>query len=643
MKKFFVKILCGLLCVSMLLSATACSEGKWAGSKMKAWGEVQSVGGFVAETENYLYYLNGVANSSADNTLGKPVKGALMAVDKSDLTKTEIAVPKLFAATDYDAGVYIFGDYVYYGSPSTDKTPEGTIAKSEMMFMRSKLDGTDTKTLFTVSNLSVEYRMVEKDGAVYIVYYDANNTELISYNAKTGAKTVIAKTDVKTSGNESLKDYVLLDNGALDTAVVLYTVTVYSEKYDADKIEDSSIQRTEYGYNKVYAYSAGDVKADGAEMVGKCVYDGTVENSNEGDTYAVTLATEDYVFYTKTDRFGAVKNYGLSVEDFCDGKVGQEVVADYVVATNLFVSLEEVYVLDSDSSEENAENTVKKIYKDTMIKANATAESKKLVALGNTISTLLFVNGNYVYYYNTSNQIARIDVTLGEDAVEERVSEDTVALTWYDPELITIGSVTYLFYCDNSASGLSYIKYVDIATVATAEDTDDDGENDKFYLEGANFMGKILDADKADMYEAVVSKIAGGFTNGVLNFDLDENGDYKLTDGKLSVKAVEDARAQYEALAGGVKEKVSSSTLKTLKKYEDAIEIASLLYKLDGIIDYDNLSETEQQSFKTIYESIKDAMNKHYASSDWSSIDNVIDVNLKANYSKAVAEFEEKK
>ena len=320
MKKIFVKLLCGLLCVSMLLSATACSSEKWGGSKMKDWGEVQSVGGFVAETENYIYYLNGVATSTADNTLGKPVKGALMAADKTDLTKTEIAVPKLFAATDYSAGVYIFGDYVYYGSPSTDKTPEGTIAKSEMMFMRSKLDGTDTKTLFSVKTLSVEYRMVEKDGAVYIVYYDSTNTELVSYNAKTGAKTVIAKTDVKTDGYESLNAYTFLENEALDSAVVLYTVTVYSEKYDADKIEDSSIERTAHGYNKVYAYAAGDVKADGAEMVGTCVYNGEIESSNEGNTYAITLATKDYVFYTKTDKFGTVKNYGLSVAYFCDCK-----------------------------------------------------------------------------------------------------------------------------------------------------------------------------------------------------------------------------------------------------------------------------------------------------------------------------------
>ena len=200
MKKVLFKVLCGLLAVTILLSLPACSKkDKWKGTSMTDWKEVVSIGGFVAETQNYLYYINGIGTSTESNTFGAPVKGSLMAVAKADLgkseseIKTEIVVPKLFVANDYNAGVYIFDDYVYYGTPSTDKTPEGTVANSEMMFMKTKLDGTDSKVLFSIDTLSAEYRIVEKDDTVYIVYYDATNSELISYNTANKAKAVIAK------------------------------------------------------------------------------------------------------------------------------------------------------------------------------------------------------------------------------------------------------------------------------------------------------------------------------------------------------------------------------------------------------------------------------------------------------------------
>ena len=98
MKKIIVKILSCVVCICMLLtSLLACSStSKWTSTKMTNWGEVKSIGGFIAETDNYLYFIGGSTSSSGDNTFGTPVKGSLMVADKSDLNKVEIAVPKLF-------------------------------------------------------------------------------------------------------------------------------------------------------------------------------------------------------------------------------------------------------------------------------------------------------------------------------------------------------------------------------------------------------------------------------------------------------------------------------------------------------------------------------------------------------------------
>lgn len=646
MKKIFIKVLCGLLAVSMLLALTACDSKKWQGTTMKGWGDVVSVGGFVAETENYLYYINGIGTSSASNKFGKPVKGALMAAEKSDLSKTEIVVPKLFVASDYSAGVFIFEDYVYYGTPSTDKRPDGTIASSEMMFMKTKLDGTDSKVLFTLSSLSTSYRIVENNGDVFVVYYDSANAQLVSRNVTKGTKTVIAETDATVKGEkaESLDKYFFVENGNLDQAVVLYSVTIYSEEYNKDKVEGGVARATE-NYNKVYAYKAGDVVAEGSNMVGSVVCDG----KDKETTYAITLVDSGYVFYTATDRFANVKNYGATVEDFVGKVDGVEIVADYAASANVIKSLDEVYIIDSENG---------RIYQDTMVKADQKAETKKLVAALSTFNSLIdvmdgkktvvkVVDGEtveeeievkYAYYYNSNNQIAKVELN-NIDAFEIRVSEDSATQTWYAPEFIEIGGKTLMFYCDNSSTGLSYVKYVDINAEYTAEDTDEDDEKDLFYIEGSKLLGVMTDADKADVYEASVNKIASDLSNGALVFDVDEDGNY--LDGKLSVKAVEDARAEYKALSASVKEKVSSSVMEKLVNYEKAIEMANKFYQLKDVEKYDTLNEQEKTAVKTAYDSVKGEIKKFY-DSDYEDILSLIEQNLKAHYSKAVKLFENK-
>ena len=132
MKKILTKLICTMLVVCLLCSSLiACANNNWSGSNISLRpanaGSVVENGGFIAETENYVYFINGMADSNADNTLGTPIKGALLVADKSDLSKTEIAVPKLFVASNSSAGLFIDGEYVYYGTPSTEKDKKGNV------------------------------------------------------------------------------------------------------------------------------------------------------------------------------------------------------------------------------------------------------------------------------------------------------------------------------------------------------------------------------------------------------------------------------------------------------------------------------------------------------------------------------------
>ena len=80
------KLIKGLLTLSLsaaILSSVACG-----GNSIDAWESgftdnsaimQATLGGLVAETDDYVYFINGVGTSSADNTFGKPIKGALVA------------------------------------------------------------------------------------------------------------------------------------------------------------------------------------------------------------------------------------------------------------------------------------------------------------------------------------------------------------------------------------------------------------------------------------------------------------------------------------------------------------------------------------------------------------------------------------
>ncbi len=583
MKKLLTKILIGILAVATMLGCFAgCgSSSAWTKPTMTSWGEGNIVGGFVGEKGDYLYFINGVGVSTEDNDFGAPVKGALMVANKNDLTKSEIVVPKLFVASDYKAGLYIYGDRVYYGTPNTDKDSQGEIANYELTFMSTKLDGTDTQKYFTLDNLSAEYRIVEANGVVYIVYYNASNTALEVYNCNEKKANTICKTDVKAE-SESLNKASFAGNS--DDAVVYFTTTVYAEAYDEDKADSRATE----SYNKLYAYKA----KDGAFAI-ELIFDGA--DPLYPATYEVKLIKNGAVYYSET-KGGATKTYKLG-----DDKV---IVNDTVLAdTTLFVG-ENLYTV-----------TEGKIEQVDLYNKNA----NKAVAINTGATALLAVNGEDIYFTDAESGISRIKLN-DQDAKIQKVTAGTAYTSWYPVQFI--GSK--LFYCDNSNTGASYIKYVDVAGEVKAEDTDEDGENDKFYLEGQTAIGIISESDKVSIATAKVSSISTSLSNGAFVFE-------KNDEGELFVEAVDEATEAVKGID------VSEDTSKLLAKYQKAIEMANLYNKLDGI-RYEN----NNTDFESAYNQVKDQIEAFRASDDYSTISAYIGNNLLWNYQKAVELFASK-
>ena len=658
MKKILFSLLLCLVMVISSLSLVACGDEEWDNpSSMTNYGSVLSNGGFIAETEKYIYYINGFASYGEDNTFGKPIKGALMAADKSTFAsgnvKTEIVVPKLFVAEDYNAGVYIYGGYVYYGTPSTDLNNYGEVAKGEMTFTRTKLDGSSTETFFTVDFLNYTYRFVEKGGVVYLIYHNAETSSLMCYNTSNKTEVVIAKEDAKTKDVwESLSNYSFLPGEGKDDLILVYTVNCFAENYFEEKDTGDDYVRAQENYNKVYAFVPGDGVASGTTFRGKCILDGSKDDLK----FSISSFDQDFFFFTTKDLSEKETTYGVKTDylianrnAFQSGAMAEtnEIKNSQFIGGVIYDENgngkdinDPVYTIvhGEDVENENGETVASSevyVVKTTLM-GDAKTEYTRLAKVG-TASELIDVKkvgeDLYAYYYNSLNYLSRIKLgELSQDgkfAIEERISEDTVGGAWYSPEFITIAGSEYLFYLDNTEAGASYVKYIKLTGIEFKEELDEDDEIKAYYAVGHKFLAQITSQDEGKMAAAYLAKI-------------DEVLECSIEDGAVKVdkQDVVNARAMYNKLSSIGKLSYGNANLAKLIAAEKAVQLLEKgLAKLEGIENYYHYDDATRQAYKNAYNAIKADME---SVKNNSAVLDFIDNNLKwAYYEKAVTLFAE--
>lgn len=594
MKKIIVCIATALLAAVCAFGAACGKNSSFTAPNFGDFGKVVYQNAFVCETENYVLFINGAGSSTADNSYGTPVKGSLMAIKKDDFTsgkytEAKIIVPKLFAATDYTAGIYVSGDYVYYGTPSTDKNSSGDIANDEIKFMKSKIDGTEKpKELFEYSALSVSYRIAGTENGVVIVYYDTEDTALKVYSENTGKTEVIVKTDAETNDGAnseylSLDSYMFVDGENSDDYAVIYSVTVYNEKYYEKKAEQEDYSRTTASHNYVYAYKAGTAKADGETVLGTKVLDGKTSDVK----YTLKLVKDGYFFYTETDVNSKETVKGVKIVDIASADKHETVKnTDLVADTTYISSLTEAYAL----SKESDDDTAASVYKHTLT-GKATENDEKVILETEGLSSILFKNGDYLYFYNSDNNIVRIELSKA-DANVERVSLGSANTSWYKPVVLTIGEKPYMLYSDATTIGSSYVYVADLSKEAIPEDAEDE-DNDVYYIDGVTLLGEMTAEDTANAVAAAVGEIGS-----TLELTEDENG-------TLICDAYKGAKEVYDKLSDEAKAYVSDSNLETLENCEKAISLANKYNALSKVGKYDKMSEDEKTAFKTAFEAAK--------------------------------------
>lgn len=532
MKKITVLLLAVVMAFGLVFAGCNNSNTNYSNNLSGLDGEVSSNGGFAVVKGEYVYFINGIAANTDDNTFGKPVTGALVRIKKSDLAaaadgntettvKTEMVIPSLFVAGDMTSGFYIYGSNVYFASPYTEKNKEGKVQNEKLSFVRASLDGKERTVIDTVDDNTTAYRYVENNGKVYLMIKTTVKDERSTSSTATRAAIVAynAETGEKVFKSEKVSEY---DFGNGND--VYYTVTAYDEDL-----------KQEEKYNDVYRYVAGSEKAE-LVLSGK----GKIKNGTETDddnnggtgltgvTYSLLKNADETVYlkvtYVDTSVTSVVKYYALDKKDITanDSEANKAKFADlsnatanaskifssssYYASKNCIIYLDSTYGLvaynvdfqnGSTFNGDKIENNCAWLFYD-----------KDLVGY-----TVKFWNNGYVYLTDSNNYYYRVQIIgsvidpqgnaiTGENAPEaklEKVNFLANSTSWYLPEV-----VDNYFLSVYTATPYSSLVYVSDMT-ENAKKTDEEietirkSDKDSVLSNLSTCVGKIADSVQETM------------------------------------------------------------------------------------------------------------------------------------------------
>lgn len=438
-------------------------------------GEVKSNGGFAVEKGNFVYFINGVEDSGADNTYGEAVKGALYRINKAALKsgeydKAQRVVPSLFVAGNYDGGIFIYDDYVYFASPTTEKEKDSNVSNSWLSFKRAKIDGTSTKKeideyLFRLDDNTVSYRFVNVKGAdnkntVYCMY--VKDSTLYSFNVSTKVTTVLVKgaeayyfdTENLENGNVYYQMKVPTNNTAGASTFENYN-QVYCVTPDASAtVNADATSYTVAGY-RTYSFDRASIVKDNADFdasditqypyvnLGRLVLDGI------GGVAPQNGKTQ---FNDESEENNGMAGYTYSILAYRNGRI-------LLTRKEGFSSSSDTPVYSFTDAQRTSEwNTVKANKKQLLKVADsstyATKDAVYYEAEGGALG-YLYVNNN-ILYRSVVRSVVNGEGNVEGDSVEDGTDLSSVAVTslWK-----TDGDYLYFYGAGDSGNNLYRINY----------------------------------------------------------------------------------------------------------------------------------------------------------------------------------------
>jgi hypothetical protein len=407
----------------------------------------ESNGGLAVKIGKYLYYINGYAGNTVDNTFGKVLKGAIVRceLDNDGTPKYEtnkVIVSKNVYNSVSSSGLYIQDEYIYYSSPSTDKDKNGDIRTSAMFLMRSKLDGTGTEIIGKFDDYTIVYKVV----AGYILYVkDSSEIHQIDLNSKKFDDEIV-QSDITayyfTARTDNENDFA---------NAVLFT-----------KASDVSTD----SHNEIWIYKAGGTKQ---KLITGNVPSYPAESLEISTGYTFTLVETHYLsdnklrlIYSKTDSGTNTRSKGTYSYDFTN-----DLAFDYEKEIRYTTGREitKLHFL-------NEENLIATYGTDIVLfrlKNGAYVKDPEatLIPSSATIFYIIQNQDNVEICYNSSSVISRIkvlDIIDGEYVVSFGAEAVEIFTASFNSTWLGLERIENIIYFWNS-SVKDYTYYLDITTV----------------------------------------------------------------------------------------------------------------------------------------------------------------------------------
>ena len=408
---------------------------------------VESNGGLVVKQGNYLYFVNGysgyLTENGEDNWFGNVTKGAIVRAtinEGGSLSDYVVVVPKSVMADSEDIGFSIFGEYIYYVSPSADEDRNsGSVKTSTLQFLRTKIDGTGTQLILTLDNTSVRYKYTS--AALFI--YDTTDSENKILYAKDLTKNKFKKKDMGTVIAEKVTSVSFPKNETYDpkkgvTAAdyVFYTKAT-EDQYDSNNIlyvasPDGSVNKEVIGEN-----SYGDKKYSLS----------FVSSAVTNDKVALYYTKTSYVAMSSTSQVEGTFGYSFDAT-FTFNKDNEKKLTSESLSSVYAVGFDGLLVYGSDK------NTV-------LYKTDGTQQFYGELKM----NTFIAMDDTYFYYLNGDSKLLRF-----------AKSDDQNACYAYDGDKKFMTSFTGVERFGNYLYGIidddyDYVYRLDLTTISATDIT----------------------------------------------------------------------------------------------------------------------------------------------------------------------------
>lgn len=493
-------------------------------AKDETLSTVSSNGGFLVESGDYVYFVNGNELYTESNKQGEVTKGSLVRVKKDNLSKgkdanPEVVVSKLLSTADYTSGLYLANGKIYFATPSAETNKKGEVQYDDVKFCYADLsnESVTIKEFATAKGSNaVVYKFYEVDGKVYVAF---TASETVTEDGAEVTKNYIKV--VCEDGTETKEEYetYVFDKGEGD--YIYFTKSVENKELDITE-SFNELYRWKVGGVAEKVYTGAGAARNNAEFTasakkGVSGVKFTLIASEKGFLYFsvanVDTSTGTVTYYANLSESATVAadteaNYDAIVPMTYNGSTAVFVATSYFEAPNCIVYLDTTnglcaYDYTKSESYDDAYGVKNLYYSEDII-----------------TGTLAYVSGEYLYYqisgvyyrlaYKATRSGDTATVEVGKE--EAKLSPVAFSTTWYAPEVVKAGEKEYIIGTTTSADYFDYIFAYEIKS------NDEEGydavalEDDaiKAYVEGV-YAGEENEEELEDVLDEIEKTTFGEF------------------------------------------------------------------------------------------------------------------------------------